>query len=176
MLGEWASIPSQQAHVLLDRDGKTLSHAFIEAHPHDVRETLAMCRNKVLGTGKRARRVTITTSSQDELLHQVEFQFALLRVYVFMVVPNPALSSMAGQIHGLPPFHLSSSTPPNAPLARQWNTPTRPAGDSSETHSAPRRERLHNLSKHLSNLECNLTFILVASAATSRIPHFRTAP
>lgn len=71
MLSEWAGLPPQQAHVLLDRDGKTLSHAFIEAHPRAAREILVACRNKVLGRGKRARRVTITISSQDELLHQV---------------------------------------------------------------------------------------------------------
>jgi len=87
MLGEWAGIPSQQAHVLLDQDGKTLSHAFIESHPHVVREILATCRNKVLGAGKRARRVTITTSSQDELLHQVGFHQVLLRVCdIFIIV------------------------------------------------------------------------------------------
>ncbi|KAF8313435.1 hypothetical protein DL93DRAFT_2081138 [Clavulina sp. PMI_390] len=71
MLSEWAGVPSQQAHVLLDRDGKTLSHAFIEAHPQAAREILVTCRNKVLGHGRRARRVTLTTSSQDELLQQV---------------------------------------------------------------------------------------------------------
>lgn len=71
MLGEWAGVPPHQAHVLLDRDGKTLSHAFIEAHPNEAREILVSCRNKVLGSGKRARRVTLTTSSQDELLHEV---------------------------------------------------------------------------------------------------------
>lgn len=71
MLGEWAGVPPQHAHVLLDRDGKTLSHAFIEAPPQAAREILVTCRNKVLGHGKRARRVTITATSQDELLQQV---------------------------------------------------------------------------------------------------------
>jgi hypothetical protein len=74
MLSSWAGVPSYQAHVLLDRDGKTLSHAFIEARQgsgEDKDRILVECKNKVLGSGKRARRVTITMSGQDELLQAV---------------------------------------------------------------------------------------------------------
>ena len=106
MLGEWAGVLSQQAHVLLDQDGKTLSHAFIEAHPQSVREILARCRNKVLGAGKRARRVTITTSSQDELLHQVGITQSSCCMFAKYLLRRLALSSLAGQIRELPPFHL----------------------------------------------------------------------
>jgi hypothetical protein len=100
MLGEWANIPSQQAHVLLDQDGKTLSHAFVEAHPQSVREILARCRNKVLGAGKRARRVTITISSQDELLHQVGFmQFLLLHVCKLVTFASTLSSFQPGRVN-----------------------------------------------------------------------------
>lgn len=75
MLSAWAGIPPYQAHVLLDRDGKTSSHAYIEAKAGtgegSAKDVLVVCRNKVLGAGKRARRVTITMSSQDELLKDV---------------------------------------------------------------------------------------------------------
>ncbi|KAF9520274.1 hypothetical protein BS47DRAFT_748955 [Hydnum rufescens UP504] len=71
MLSSWADIPALQAHVLLDCDGKTLSHAYIEASAQVSRKILLNCRNKVLGSGKRARRVTITASSQDELMQQL---------------------------------------------------------------------------------------------------------
>lgn len=79
MLSEWADIPVRQAHVLLNRpDGKTLSQAYLEANAVDARRILTECRHKVLGKGRRARRVTITASCQDELLREVSIHDKLL--------------------------------------------------------------------------------------------------
>ena len=74
MLSKWAGVSTRHAHVLLARkDGKTLSHAFIEVDggERSVRDILLECRHKVLGSGKRARRVTITRSTPDELMREV---------------------------------------------------------------------------------------------------------
>ncbi|KAG2003629.1 hypothetical protein CC2G_004218 [Coprinopsis cinerea AmutBmut pab1-1] len=76
----WLQQPVERVHVLLDSKGKTLSHAYVEvkdstvagailrgetAHPNASgrRE-----RGSVLGKGKRARGVTITRSSEEELM------------------------------------------------------------------------------------------------------------
>ncbi|EJD54737.1 hypothetical protein AURDEDRAFT_156516 [Auricularia subglabra TFB-10046 SS5] len=70
MLREWCSpTPITTAHVMLDRKGKTLSHAFVEtSNSEDARSILRLCRTKILGHGRRARGVTITLSSQEELM------------------------------------------------------------------------------------------------------------
>lgn len=60
-------------HVLLDRRGKTLSHAFVEfADEGEARRGLRGAqRNAVLGKGRRARGVTVTRSGQEELMRSV---------------------------------------------------------------------------------------------------------
>ncbi|KAF8326674.1 uncharacterized protein EI90DRAFT_3070128 [Cantharellus anzutake] len=68
MLSDWSGVPIAHAHVLLNDEGKTLNHAYIEVPPQSAHEVLLKCRNKVLGSGKRARKVTITFSSQSELM------------------------------------------------------------------------------------------------------------
>lgn len=61
-------------HVLLDRKGKTLSHAFFEVADEDIaKAALRGTQNSVLGKGKRARGVTVTRSSQEELMRSVSF-------------------------------------------------------------------------------------------------------
>ncbi|KAJ7637097.1 hypothetical protein FB45DRAFT_908243 [Roridomyces roridus] len=55
-----------RAHVLLDRLGKTLSHAFVELPTEACRPL-----SPVLGTGRRARAVTLTRSSQPALMTAV---------------------------------------------------------------------------------------------------------
>ncbi len=71
MLSDWSGVPAARAHVLLNHEGKTLSHAYIEVPSKSVHEILLKCRNRVLGSGKRARKVTITFSSQAELMGSV---------------------------------------------------------------------------------------------------------
>lgn len=73
MLTTWvAPISPLAAHVLLDRKGKTLSHAFLELCTRDdARTILRACRTKILGSGRRARGVTLTLSSQNELRLQL---------------------------------------------------------------------------------------------------------
>ena len=72
MLEAWIGIPTHAAHVLIERKtGKTLSHAFIEATPQDVRAALRDRQNAILGKGKRARAVTVTMSTQEELMKEV---------------------------------------------------------------------------------------------------------
>ena len=59
-------------HVLLDKKGKTLSHAFVEmATPDAAKAALRTSQNSVLGKGKRARGVTVTRSNQEELMRAV---------------------------------------------------------------------------------------------------------
>jgi hypothetical protein len=65
----WLKHPVKRVHVLLDRKGKTLSHAYVEMPNEEVaRASLRTAQNSVLGKGKRARGVTVTRSSQEELM------------------------------------------------------------------------------------------------------------
>ncbi|KAJ3558259.1 hypothetical protein NM688_g1028 [Phlebia brevispora] len=65
----WLKHPVERVHVLLDKKGKTLSHAFAEmATPDAARAALRATQNSVLGKGKRARGVTVTRSNQEELM------------------------------------------------------------------------------------------------------------
>jgi len=65
----WLKHPVKRVHVLLDRKGKTLSHAYVEVPDEEAaRASLRTAQNSVLGKGKRARGVTVTRSSQEELM------------------------------------------------------------------------------------------------------------
>ncbi|KAH9983130.1 hypothetical protein BJV74DRAFT_887018 [Russula compacta] len=65
----WLKHPVKRVHVLLDRKGKTLSHAYVEMPDEEAtRASLRTAQNSVLGKGKRARGVTVTRSSQEELM------------------------------------------------------------------------------------------------------------
>ncbi|THH32550.1 hypothetical protein EUX98_g1634 [Antrodiella citrinella] len=65
----WLKHPVERVHVLLDRKGKTLSHAFVEmANQEAAKAALRSSQNSVLGRGKRARGVTVTRSNQEELM------------------------------------------------------------------------------------------------------------
>ncbi|KAH8993638.1 hypothetical protein EDB86DRAFT_3064839 [Lactarius hatsudake] len=65
----WLRHPVKRVHVLLDRKGKTLSHAYVEMPNEEAaRASLRTAQNSVLGKGKRARGVTVTRSSQEELM------------------------------------------------------------------------------------------------------------
>ncbi|PCH45064.1 hypothetical protein WOLCODRAFT_133474 [Wolfiporia cocos MD-104 SS10] len=65
----WLKHPVERVHVLLDRKGKTLSHAYAEMASADAaKAALRSAQNSVLGRGKRARGVTVTKSSQEELM------------------------------------------------------------------------------------------------------------
>ena len=68
----WLKHPVHRVHVLLDRKGKTLSHVFVEmAGEEAAKAALRTAQNSVLGKGKRARGVTVTRSSQEELMTAV---------------------------------------------------------------------------------------------------------
>ncbi|RDX54593.1 hypothetical protein OH76DRAFT_1397941 [Lentinus brumalis] len=68
-IAAWLKHPVERVHVLLDRKGKTLSHAFVEMADEDAaKAALRTSQNAVLGKGKRARGVTVTRSSQEELM------------------------------------------------------------------------------------------------------------
>jgi len=72
MIISWLKQPVTNAHVLLDRKGKTLSHVFVEMLNEDAAKVaLRTTQNCVLGQGKRARGVTVTRSSQEELMKAV---------------------------------------------------------------------------------------------------------
>ena len=65
----WLRHPVRLVHVLLDRKGKTMSHAFVEMMDEEAaRAALRAAQNSVLGKGKRARGVTVTRSSQEEIM------------------------------------------------------------------------------------------------------------
>lgn len=71
-IAAWLKHPVDRVHVLLDRKGKTLSHAYAEMVDEDAaKAALRSSQNSVLGKGKRARGVTVTRSSQAELMRAV---------------------------------------------------------------------------------------------------------
>jgi len=79
----WLQQPVERIHVLLDNKGKTLSHAYIEVKDSSIAGAILRGetvqpnpqgrreRGTVLGKGKRARGVTITRSTQEELMANV---------------------------------------------------------------------------------------------------------
>ena len=79
----WLKQPVDRVHVLLDPKGKTLSHAYVEVRDGTVAGAILRGetaqpnaagrreRGSVLGKGKRARGVTITRSSDSELMSNV---------------------------------------------------------------------------------------------------------
>lgn len=68
-IAAWLKHPVIRVHVLLDPRGKTLSHAYVELATEDIaKAALREVQNSVLGKGKRARGVTVTRSSQEELM------------------------------------------------------------------------------------------------------------
>ncbi|KAI0646377.1 hypothetical protein C8Q79DRAFT_962291 [Trametes meyenii] len=69
VIARWLKYPVERVHVLLDRKGKTMSHAFAEMVDEGAaKSALRSSQNSVLGKGKRARGVTVTRSSQEELM------------------------------------------------------------------------------------------------------------
>ena len=64
-------ISVNRAHVLLDSKGKTLSHAYVELPQSLAKQALRTVQNKTMGKGKRLRGVTVTMSSQAELMKAV---------------------------------------------------------------------------------------------------------
>ncbi|THU94728.1 hypothetical protein K435DRAFT_724370 [Dendrothele bispora CBS 962.96] len=81
----WLQQPIERAHVLLDRRGKTMSHAYIEVVNEDIAGAILRgeihsaredgparkqpkMRGSILGNGRRARGVTVTRSTQEELM------------------------------------------------------------------------------------------------------------
>ena len=77
----WLQQPVSRVHVLLDPKGKTLSHAYVEVADASVAGAILRGeaysisgkkeRGSVLGRGRRARGVTVTRSSQQELMRDV---------------------------------------------------------------------------------------------------------
>lgn len=71
MLRKFFKLPLHSVHILLDLKGKTLSHAFVRLATPDARLALRSTQNAILGEGRRARAVTVTLASVDELLTAV---------------------------------------------------------------------------------------------------------
>jgi hypothetical protein len=81
----WLQQPVERVYVLLDNKGKTLSHAYVEVKDPAVAGAILRGetsrpnaygrkeRGSVLGRGKRARGVTVTRSTQEELMTNVCF-------------------------------------------------------------------------------------------------------
>ncbi|KAG6895436.1 hypothetical protein C0992_001222 [Termitomyces sp. T32_za158] len=78
---KWLQQPLERVHVLLDKRGKTMSHAYVEVADVAIAGRIlrgeAQCefphgkpreRGSVLGKGRRARGVTVTRSGQEELM------------------------------------------------------------------------------------------------------------
>jgi hypothetical protein len=81
MIAEWLKQPVEIVHVLLDRKGKTLSHAYVEvADEETFKAALRGAQNSVLGKGRRARGVTVTRSTQEEVMRAVSYILAHLRL------------------------------------------------------------------------------------------------
>lgn len=89
----WLQQPVERVHVLLDTKGKTLSHAYIEIKDQRIAGAILRGeavgpdgrkkeRGSVLGRGRRARGVTITRSSQEELMADVGIPFSFARCVI----------------------------------------------------------------------------------------------
>jgi hypothetical protein len=81
MLKDWLGNEMEALchHVLVDRrDGRTLSYAYTEVSPREMKAILRAKQNSILGFGKRARAVTITVASQEELMRQVNTSLILV--------------------------------------------------------------------------------------------------
>ncbi len=86
-IAAWLKHPVERVHVLLDRKGKTMSHAFAEMVDElAAKAALRTSQNSVLGRGKRARGVTVTRSSQEELMRAVSKDFSLAVVHVLSIL------------------------------------------------------------------------------------------
>lgn len=85
MLRDWLGSEMEALchHVLVDRrDGRTLSYSYMEVSPQAMKAILRAKQNSILGFGKRARAVTITVASQEELMRQVNTSLPLVtRLY-----------------------------------------------------------------------------------------------
>lgn len=96
MIVNWLKQPVARAHVLLDRKGKTLSHVFVEMANEDAAKVaLRTTQNSVLGQGKRARGVTVTRSSQEELMKAVSL---LSFATESLAHATPVIPILAGQV------------------------------------------------------------------------------
>ncbi|KAG8796467.1 hypothetical protein FRC17_007993, partial [Serendipita sp. 399] len=74
MLAEWlgSTSPALCNHALIDRrDGRTLSYAYMEVTVESMKTILRARQNTILGSGKRARAVTVTVSTQDALMREI---------------------------------------------------------------------------------------------------------
>ncbi|KDN42803.1 hypothetical protein RSAG8_06557, partial [Rhizoctonia solani AG-8 WAC10335] len=97
MIEKWLGNPTLLCHVLLDHmDGRTLNHAYVETTIDCARSALRTHQNKVLGYGRRARAVTITLSSQQDLMHAL-------------------FPSWPGRFDGALPVYDASPTDPQPP-------------------------------------------------------------
>ncbi|KAF8067678.1 hypothetical protein FPV67DRAFT_1149641 [Lyophyllum atratum] len=93
---KWLQQPLERVHVLLDRRGKTMSHAYVEVADVAVagkilrgeaqgerRGGKPRDRGSVLGKGRRARGVTVTRSGQEELMADVRFSLRFVSIFLF---------------------------------------------------------------------------------------------
>lgn len=79
-IAAWLKHPIVRGHVLLDEKGKTLSHAYVELATEEIaKAALQSVQNTVLGKGTRARGVTVTRSSQEELMRAVSYDSSSVR-------------------------------------------------------------------------------------------------
>lgn len=75
MLSTWLHPTTpHHIHILLERStGKTLSHCFVELSTlTEARTVLRECQNKIIGSGKRTRAVSVTVSRQEEVMENVD--------------------------------------------------------------------------------------------------------
>lgn len=54
-----------------------MSHAYAEINAGDARNALRAVQNKTMGKGRRLRGVTVTMSSQSELMRSVSLLFVM---------------------------------------------------------------------------------------------------
>ena len=81
MLASWLPVPALQMHVLLERTtGKTLSHCFLELTDSDARLVMRTCQNKIIGSGRRVRAVSVSLANKGELMCEVILNYLLQRV------------------------------------------------------------------------------------------------
>ena len=69
---DWLDAFDAHVHILLDPRGKTLSHVYAELPARAARSALRVSRSKIMGSGRRARPVTVTMSTEEELMKDVK--------------------------------------------------------------------------------------------------------
>lgn len=78
-----------------------MSHAYVEINAGDARNALRAVQNKTMGKGRRLRGVTVTMSSQSELMRSVSLLFVMSCLHLHSLTTFKAIPQLAWQFRKL---------------------------------------------------------------------------